>query len=62
MVREKKRCSAPNTMRVKTLDIAQSNYTVTQNEMLALVYAYNKFRSYFVGTKVIVYNVHAAIR
>jgi len=45
----------------KTLDAAQSNYIVTEKEMLALVFAFDKFRSYLVGTKVIVYTDHAAI-
>ena len=46
----------------KTLDTTQMNYTVTEKEMLALVYAFDKFRSYLVGTSVIVYTDHAAIR
>ena len=46
----------------KTLDFAQANYTVTEKEMLALVFAFDKFRSYLVGTKVIVFTDHAAIR
>ncbi|XP_049399876.1 uncharacterized protein LOC125863958 [Solanum stenotomum] len=35
----------------KTLDATQSNYTVTEKEMLVLVFAFDKFRSYLVGTK-----------
>ena len=46
----------------KTLDAAQANYTITNNEMLALVFAFDNFRSYLVGTKVIVYTDHAAIK
>jgi len=46
----------------KTLDSAQANYIVTEKEMLALVFAFDKFRSYLVSTKVIVYTDHAAIR
>jgi len=46
----------------KTLDATQSNYTVTEKEMPALVFAFDKFRSYLVGTKVIVYTDHVAIR
>lgn len=46
----------------KTLDAAQSNYIVTEKEMLALVFAFDKFRSYLVGTKVVVYTDPAAIR
>ncbi|XP_049375645.1 uncharacterized protein LOC125840720 [Solanum verrucosum] len=32
----------------KTLDSTQVNYTVTENEMLALVFAFDKFRSYLI--------------
>jgi len=44
----------------KTLDSAQANYTVTKTRMLALVFTFDKFRSYLVGTKVIVYTNHVA--
>jgi transposase InsO family protein len=46
----------------KVLDDAQLNYTTTEKELLAVVYAINKFRPYLVGSKVIVYTDHAAIR
>lgn len=46
----------------KTLDASQANYTITEKEMLALVFAFDKFRSYVVVTKVIVYTDHAAIK
>ncbi|PIN12235.1 DNA-directed DNA polymerase [Handroanthus impetiginosus] len=46
----------------KTLNDAQLNYTTTEKELLAVVFAFDKFRSYLVGTKVIVYTDHAAIR
>ncbi|XP_070055382.1 uncharacterized protein [Nicotiana tomentosiformis] len=38
------------------------NYIVTEKELLAVVWAFDKFRSYLVGTKVIVYTNHSAIR
>ena len=46
----------------KTLQGAQLNYTVTEKELLAVVFAFDKFRSYLVGTKVIVYTDHYAIK
>ncbi|XP_055822234.1 uncharacterized protein LOC129890776 [Solanum dulcamara] len=46
----------------KTLDSAQANYIVTEKKMLELVYAFDKFCSYLVGTKVIVYTDHVAPR
>jgi len=42
----------------KTLQGAQLNYIVTEKELLAVVFAFDKFRSYLVGTKVIVYTDH----
>ncbi|XP_042388061.1 uncharacterized protein LOC121980164 [Zingiber officinale] len=46
----------------RTLDDAQMNYATTEKELLAIVFALDKFRSYLVGFKVIVYTDHAAIR
>ncbi|XP_070015938.1 uncharacterized protein [Nicotiana sylvestris] len=46
----------------RTLNPAQMNYTITEKELLAVVWAFDKFRSYLVGTKVIVYTNHSAIR
>ncbi|XP_070011155.1 uncharacterized protein [Nicotiana sylvestris] len=46
----------------RTLSGAQLNYTVTEKEMLVVVFAFNKFRSYLIGSKVIVYTDHAALR
>ncbi|KAD4178635.1 hypothetical protein E3N88_27226 [Mikania micrantha] len=46
----------------KTLDDAQENYTTTEKELLAVVYAFDKFRSYLVLSKTIVYTDHAALR
>ncbi|MCI54146.1 hypothetical protein A2U01_0075394, partial [Trifolium medium] len=43
------------------LNEAQLNYTTTEKELLAVVFAFDKFRSYLVGTKVVVYTDHSAI-
>ncbi|PIN11693.1 DNA-directed DNA polymerase [Handroanthus impetiginosus] len=46
----------------KTLNDTQLNYTTIEKELLAVVFAFDKFRSYLVGTKVVVYTDHTAIR
>ncbi|CAH9079820.1 unnamed protein product [Cuscuta epithymum] len=46
----------------RTLDDAQINYSTTEKELLAVVFALEKFRSYLIGSKVIVYSDHAALK
>ncbi|CAN6549775.1 unnamed protein product [Malus baccata var. baccata] len=46
----------------RTLNDAQLNYSTTENELLAVVFALEKFRSYLIGTKVIVFSDHAALK
>ncbi|KAJ0586747.1 putative nucleotidyltransferase, Ribonuclease H [Helianthus annuus] len=46
----------------KTLSDAQLNYTTTEKELLAVVYALDKFRSYLWGSKVVIYSDHSAVR
>ena len=46
----------------KVLDPAQMNYTTTEKELLAVVFALDKFRSYLVGSKIVIYTDHAALR
>ncbi|KAG7559398.1 Retrotransposon gag domain [Arabidopsis thaliana x Arabidopsis arenosa] len=46
----------------RTLDEAQGRYATTEKELLAVVFAFEKFRSYLVGSKVTVYTDHAALR
>jgi hypothetical protein len=45
----------------KTLTGPQLNYATTEKELLAVVFAIEKFRSYLMGTKVIVYTDHATL-
>jgi len=46
----------------KTLAGPQLNYATTKKELLAVVFAIEKFRSYLVGAKVIIYIDHAALK
>nr|GEU79730.1 reverse transcriptase domain-containing protein [Tanacetum cinerariifolium] len=46
----------------KTMIEAQIHYTTTATEMLAIVYAFEKFRPYFVLSKSIVYTDHSALK
>ncbi|KAL4310882.1 hypothetical protein GQ457_01G019960 [Hibiscus cannabinus] len=46
----------------KTLNDAQVIYTTTEKEMLAIIFAFDKFRSYLIGTKVTVYTDHSTIK
>ena len=46
----------------KTLDSAQSNYTTTEKEFLAVVFALEKLRSYIVGSLVTIFTDHAALK
>ncbi|XP_070002921.1 uncharacterized protein [Nicotiana sylvestris] len=45
----------------KMMNNAQVNYTVTKKELLAIVFAIEKFRPYLMGAKVIVHTDHAAL-
>ena len=46
------------TMLVK----AQRNYTTTEKELLAVVYALDKFRAYLLGAKIIIFMDHSALK
>nr|GEX84176.1 reverse transcriptase domain-containing protein [Tanacetum cinerariifolium] len=46
----------------KTMTEAESNYTTTEKEMLAVVYAFEKFRSYLIMNKSIMYTDHFALK
>jgi hypothetical protein len=46
----------------RTLNDAQLNYSTTERELLAVVFALDKFRSYLLGSKIIIYSDHAALK
>ena len=46
----------------KTFNEAQENYSTTEKEMLAMVFACEKFRPYILGSHVIIHIDHAAIK
>ncbi|GKE71472.1 reverse transcriptase domain-containing protein [Tanacetum coccineum] len=46
----------------KTMTEAQPHYTTTEKELLAVVYAFEKFWSYLILSKRIVYTDHSAIK
>nr|GEV92795.1 reverse transcriptase domain-containing protein [Tanacetum cinerariifolium] len=46
----------------KTMNQAEANYTMTEKEMLAVVYAFENFRSYLIMNKSIVYTDHSALK
>nr|GFA19247.1 hypothetical protein [Tanacetum cinerariifolium] len=46
----------------KTMNQAEANYTTTEKEMLTVVYAFEKFHSYLIMNKSIVYTDHSALK
>ncbi|RDY07566.1 Retrovirus-related Pol polyprotein from transposon 17.6, partial [Mucuna pruriens] len=46
----------------RTMDSAQQNYTTTEKELLAIVFALDKFRSYLLGSRITIFSNHAALR
>nr|GEY91960.1 reverse transcriptase domain-containing protein [Tanacetum cinerariifolium] len=46
----------------KTMNQVEENYTTTEKEMLVVVYAFEKFRSYLIMNKSIVYTDHSALK
>lgn len=47
---------------IKTMNDAQVNYTVTEKELLDIVFSMEKFRSYLMGAKIIVHTDHTTLR
>ena len=46
----------------RTLNDAQLNYATTEKELLAIVFAFDKFRPYLIGNKVVMHTDHSAIK
>jgi hypothetical protein len=46
----------------KVLNEAQRNYTTTEKEFLSVVSAFDKFRHYILGSRIIIHTDHAAIK
>ena len=46
----------------RTLNDAQLNYATTKKELLAIVFAFDTFRLYLIGNKIIVHTDHSALK
>ena len=46
----------------KALNEAQKNFNVTEQELPEVVFAFEKFFSYLVGTRIIVHTDHSVLR
>jgi len=46
----------------RTLNEAQLNYTTTEKEYLAVVFALEKFRQYLLGSKAMIFTDHSSLR
>ena len=46
----------------KTLNEAQRNYTTTEKELLAVVYALDKFQANLVGSDIVIFTYHSTLK
>jgi len=46
----------------KTLNDTQLNYSTTEKELLAIIFAFDKFHLYLKGSKVLIYTDHVALK
>ncbi|XP_070045884.1 uncharacterized protein [Nicotiana tomentosiformis] len=58
----KGQAGAPNLLCKQNAKRCTANYTVTEKEMLDVLFAFDKFKSYLIGSKVIAYTDHATLR
>ncbi|GKF24438.1 reverse transcriptase domain-containing protein, partial [Tanacetum coccineum] len=47
---------------IKTLNNAQQNYTITEKELLATVFYFDKFQAYLVLSKTVIFTDHSALK
>ena len=46
----------------KTLNDAQKNYITTENKLLVVVFALDKFKNYLLGTSIVIFTDHSALK
>ncbi|KAI5320959.1 hypothetical protein L3X38_040667 [Prunus dulcis] len=47
---------------IRTLNSAQKNYTTAEKDLVAVVFALEKFRSYILGSQIVVFTDHSALK
>ncbi|XP_049347813.1 uncharacterized protein LOC125812353 [Solanum verrucosum] len=53
---------SPHLLRKQNSKQCSSNYTVTEQELLVVIYVFEKFQAYFLGIEVVVHTDHIALR
>ena len=61
LIQRKEKLFFPIYYASKTLNDVQHNYIIMEQELLAVVYAFEKFWAYFLGTKMVVHTYHIAL-
>ena len=46
----------------RTLNSTQQKYTTTKKELLAVIFAFDKFRPYLLDSKIVVHTNHATLK
>ena len=46
----------------KTLDLAQVNYSITEKDLLAIVFALDKFKSYLINSPIVCFTDHKILK